>query len=234
MVERKPKQLYGATTSHVDSQQTANDFRDTYVDIEVFSPLYWKNVISLPGPEDTRCLLALNIEESLRYQTIKMHFQNKVKSGGGPVGNIYRLTDGLLVVFKYAKDCESALAKKNQVLGGREILTFQKIIPRYYENRFIVSESNDQNRTSMETLQLYLENCSEKETSPSLCRKTDYPGVYYVTYRNDFDKSETEKLLKNINSRPLEGRKMKVVFLASDFFYSFQYVGHSDGVLKSS
>nr|XP_039258556.1 uncharacterized protein LOC120335126 isoform X2 [Styela clava] len=196
-----------ATPLHDGLEKANNEAASSMAGLNIISPLYWKNIDILPAPVGTRCLLVNNTDEFLPPQNIKMHFENKRRSGGGPVQSIARLVDGILVVFKNESDCKSALSRRDHTIDGTPIKIYQKLIPGYYEDRFIVSNIRD--NTITDTLELYLESCSKNETCPSVCDKTDYAGVFQIQYGKEFGTSETADLLKNINSKPLEGQNLK-------------------------
>ncbi|XP_077969243.1 uncharacterized protein LOC120335126 isoform X2 [Styela clava] len=196
-----------ATPSHDGLEKANNEAASSMAGLNIISPLYWKNIDILPAPVGTRCLLVNNTDEFLPPQNIKMHFENERRSGGGPVQSIARLVDGILVVFKNESDCKSAISRKDHTINGTPVQIYQKLIPGYYEDRFIVSNIRD--NTIIDTVELYLESCSKNETCPLFCEKTDYPGVFHVQYGKEFGTSETADLLKNINSKPLEGQNLK-------------------------
>ncbi|XP_077971192.1 uncharacterized protein LOC144425641 [Styela clava] len=174
---------------------------------ELFKDIhYWTTLKKMPDTEGSVCVLAQNIDPSKHIETVKMHFENKRRSNNGPVKNIIRMIDGLLIVFKKKEDCESCLEKEEQKFDGRDISVFPKSIPSYFDQTFIIEGVGE--ATTQDTLTMYLETRSTNEASPISCKKQDIPGVYLVEYRDDFDISERDLFLEKVSKKPLEDQTL--------------------------
>nr|XP_039258409.1 protein mono-ADP-ribosyltransferase PARP14-like isoform X2 [Styela clava] len=168
---------------------------------------YWNTLKKMPETEGSICVLAQNIDPSKHIDTVKMHFENKKRSNGGPVKSVIRMIDGLLIVFESKEDCESCSGKQDQKFDGKDISVFPKSIPSYFEQTFMIEGVGE--ATTQDTLTMYLETSSTNEASPVSLKKQDIQGVYLVEYGDDFDISERDSFLEKIRKKPLEDRTLK-------------------------
>nr|XP_039258550.1 uncharacterized protein LOC120335121 [Styela clava] len=168
---------------------------------------YWNTLKKMPETEGSICVLAQNIDPSKHIDTVKMHFENKKRSNGGPVKSVIRMIDGLLIVFESKEDCESCSGKQDQKFDGKDISIFPKSIPSYFEQTFIIEGVGE--ATTQDTLTMYLETSSTNEASPVSLKKQDIQGVYLVEYGDDFDISERDSFLEKIRKKTLEDRTLK-------------------------
>nr|XP_009862272.2 uncharacterized protein LOC100181452 [Ciona intestinalis] len=166
----------------------------------------WESEDDLKRKADN-CVLVQNVPEKTSNQSLELYFENTNRSGGGEVFMLFKLRDGILVVFYDQQVARNVCDKQEHYFEGQKLQVFPKTIPTMMKEQFIVSGVDD-TKTSKDVLELFIESCSTSNLVPSRVEKMSQ-GKYMVFYDGDARDKDIDDIMNNIQQKKLENKTLE-------------------------
>ncbi|KAM7372857.1 hypothetical protein PAMP_007752 [Pampus punctatissimus] len=153
--------------------------------------------------QEERSVEVLALPEDVDEELLYLYFENKRRSGGGPLVSVERKGDHALLVFEEAETAARVLSKEHHVLHNVELSLRKPALNDRY--RLLLCGINP--NTSTEMIELYVENM----IGLSLSDYTLYPSpgrdLVLIHLRQPFSK-DLQKLQAKLSMRTLDGARV--------------------------
>ncbi|XP_078489279.1 uncharacterized protein LOC144746177 [Ciona intestinalis] len=158
----------------------------------------------------TQCILVQSIPQKTSIEKVRLYFENHRRSGGGEIEKVVNLHDGLVIMFQDDKYVQSTLQKVHY-LDDTRLKIVSRFVPPLCGDRFLLS--NVGKGTSLDTVELLLENCDKpNQRCPELilCK---YEGQYLALYKEPTELYEIREITKEISRNKLDSCALKATLM---------------------
>ncbi|XP_064204293.1 protein mono-ADP-ribosyltransferase PARP10 [Anguilla rostrata] len=150
---------------------------------------------------EERTVEVYEIPAEIEDEFLMLYFENKRRSGGGPLVSLNRRGSCAVLVFEEAEVAARVLAKEPHVLQGAS-LTVRKQAPKD-PGKLLLRGMNP--RTSLELLELYVENVTGIKDGGYTLYPSQGKDLALIHFHKPISKEEIQRLFAKINEKLLDG-----------------------------
>ncbi|XP_071769464.1 protein mono-ADP-ribosyltransferase PARP10 [Centroberyx gerrardi] len=153
--------------------------------------------------QEQRTVEVLGLPEGVEEELLCLYFENKRRSGGGPLISVEKQGDRALLVFEEAQAAAAVLSKGHHVLHNAE-LTVRK--PASKDHCRLLLRGINPN-TEIELIELYVENNMGLDQDDYTLHPSPRGDLILIHFHQPFSK-DFQTLTAKISSKTLEGSKI--------------------------
>ncbi|KAM7383842.1 hypothetical protein PAMA_011284 [Pampus argenteus] len=150
--------------------------------------------------QEERSVEVLALPEDVDEELLYLYFENKRRSGGGPLVSVEMKGDHALLVFEEAETAARVLSKEHHVLHNVELSLRKPVLNDRY--RLLLCGINP--NTSTEMIELYVENMIGLNLNDYTLHPLLGRDLVLIHLRQPFSK-DLQKLQAKLSMRPLDG-----------------------------
>uniref|UniRef100_A0A667XJB9 RRM domain-containing protein n=1 Tax=Myripristis murdjan TaxID=586833 RepID=A0A667XJB9_9TELE len=132
--------------------------------------------------QEERTVEVLGLPQAVDEELLYLYFENKRRSGGGPLSSVDKHGDRAVLVFEEPNDAARVLSKGHHVLHNAE-LTVRK--PASKDNCRLLLRGVSPN-TNMELIELYVENMMELDEEDYTLSRSPGQDLVLIHCRQPF------------------------------------------------
>ncbi|KAG9355470.1 hypothetical protein JZ751_000308 [Albula glossodonta] len=149
---------------------------------------------------EERTVEVSDIPEEIEDELLALYFENKRRSGGGPLVSFHRKGSCAVLVFEATTVAARVLAKETHVLQGSS-LTVRRQAPKD-PGKLLLRGINP--NTSLELVELYVENVTGMGSEDYILYPSRGKGLVLVQFHRPISKEELQRMYAKISARQLD------------------------------